>query len=361
MFAIPGNHDWYDGLTNFFREFCQGGFLGGWQLFQRRSYFAVKLTKGWWLWGIDIALDTRIDSPQQAYFLKILQDSAPEQHPTQDKADVGGDKALAELRGPTARNSKQETGSFCARPNLRGSRFPATRTKRIGIWWYFVEKIVNDHDGTVPVILTGDLHHYNRYASKGGYQMIVSGGGGAYLMGTHFLPDRIPQLDPRLRFDLDPDMTAGLKSSASRAEQRVRREQLPLSQPRRLPPPRARRALAGGSSRELVVLSGDRRRLLVSRRGRSSVAFAIDRAIAGTLVRELPAPAALALEQSRDDQFCPGGRRDVFLRALCHRRQRSSIAVFDRDLGSDSWRDSRLAGGHSGVASRGIPARSIAR
>ena len=40
---------------------------------QRRSYFAVKLTPGWWLWGIDIALDTSIDPPQQAYFLNLLQ------------------------------------------------------------------------------------------------------------------------------------------------------------------------------------------------------------------------------------------------------------------------------------------------
>ena len=54
------------------REFCQGGLFGGWQLVQSRSYFAAKVAPGWWIWGIDIALDTRIDSPQQAYFLDIL-------------------------------------------------------------------------------------------------------------------------------------------------------------------------------------------------------------------------------------------------------------------------------------------------
>ena len=27
----------------------------------------------WWVWGIDIALDTRIDPAQHDYFLKILQ------------------------------------------------------------------------------------------------------------------------------------------------------------------------------------------------------------------------------------------------------------------------------------------------
>lgn len=64
VLAIPGNHDWYDGLTNFVREFCQGGRLGGWTLVQSRSYFAAKVSPGWWIWGIDIALDTRIDAPQ---------------------------------------------------------------------------------------------------------------------------------------------------------------------------------------------------------------------------------------------------------------------------------------------------------
>ena len=72
VLAIPGNHDWYDGLTSFVRQFCQGGLLGGWRLVQSRSYFAAKLTHGWSIWGIDIALDTRIDAPQQAYFLDIL-------------------------------------------------------------------------------------------------------------------------------------------------------------------------------------------------------------------------------------------------------------------------------------------------
>ena len=43
MYALPGNHDWYDGLTSFMRLFCQGGWVGAWRTRQRRSYFAVKL------------------------------------------------------------------------------------------------------------------------------------------------------------------------------------------------------------------------------------------------------------------------------------------------------------------------------
>ena len=71
LLAIPGNHDWYDGLTNFVREFCQGGTIGGWYLAQRRSYFAVRLTDGWWLWGIDIPFVSRIDPSQLDYFQRL--------------------------------------------------------------------------------------------------------------------------------------------------------------------------------------------------------------------------------------------------------------------------------------------------
>src|SRR5215510_9465811 len=41
LFAIPGNHDWYDGLTSFTRQFCQRRTIGAWQTEQFRSYFAV--------------------------------------------------------------------------------------------------------------------------------------------------------------------------------------------------------------------------------------------------------------------------------------------------------------------------------
>ena len=71
LYAIPGNHDWYDGLSNFSRIFCQKKWIGGWKTRQRRSYFAVKLPHNWWLWGIDIQLEGYIDEPQLNYFYEI--------------------------------------------------------------------------------------------------------------------------------------------------------------------------------------------------------------------------------------------------------------------------------------------------
>jgi len=70
LYALPGNHDWYDGLVSFLRVFCaRDGRVGDWVTRQRRSYFAIKLPHGGWIWAIDIQLDTYIDDIQLDYFL----------------------------------------------------------------------------------------------------------------------------------------------------------------------------------------------------------------------------------------------------------------------------------------------------
>ena len=37
IYAVPGNHDWYDGLTGFLRMFAQGRWIGGWRSFSMPS------------------------------------------------------------------------------------------------------------------------------------------------------------------------------------------------------------------------------------------------------------------------------------------------------------------------------------
>ena len=41
---------------------------GHWKTEQTRSYFAIKLVPGWWLWAVDTQFDTYIDPPQLSYF-----------------------------------------------------------------------------------------------------------------------------------------------------------------------------------------------------------------------------------------------------------------------------------------------------
>jgi len=69
--AIPGNHDWVDGLAVYSSFILDRGWLGGWALPQAASYFALRLPAGWWLFGLDLALTGDIDAPQFRYFARI--------------------------------------------------------------------------------------------------------------------------------------------------------------------------------------------------------------------------------------------------------------------------------------------------
>lgn len=165
LFAVPGNHDWYDGLTSFLRLFTQGRWVGGWKTEQRRSYFAVKLPHDWWLWGIDIQLSADIDEPQLDYFRALA--STESIMPPGSKVVLCTPEpswVYAETQGPEA---YQNLG-------------------------YVEEDIIEAHGHEMTVGLAGDLHAYARYAEADtGRQRFVAGGGGAYLYPTHDLPEAL--------------------------------------------------------------------------------------------------------------------------------------------------------------------------
>ena len=73
VYALPGNHDWYDGLVQFLALFSRQEHLhlGGWRSHQRRSYFALQITQKWWIWAMDAQLDDDVDQPQKDYFIHI--------------------------------------------------------------------------------------------------------------------------------------------------------------------------------------------------------------------------------------------------------------------------------------------------
>jgi hypothetical protein len=154
LYAIPGNHDWYDGLTNFLRFFCAERSIGGWRTRQRRSYFALRLPHRWWLLALDIQLDTYIDDPQLEYFRNV--------------GIKQGDRVILVTGKPSWVKVRldYEPESY---KNLR----------------YFKDKVTRPAGAEVAVTLSGDLHHYCRYGGDDGTQLITSGGGGAYLFPTH--------------------------------------------------------------------------------------------------------------------------------------------------------------------------------
>jgi Calcineurin-like phosphoesterase len=159
LFAIPGNHDWYDGLVHFLAYFCKEKpwHVGNWRTRQRRSYFAIKITEKWWLWATDIQLADDMDQPQVDYFMLIA-----EKMPRDSRIIL-----------------------CSAEP---GWLYTDTNSGSWRIMDYAIRIATEADRGlTVPVLLSGDTHHYSRYAAANGTQFVTSGGGGAFLHPTHQL------------------------------------------------------------------------------------------------------------------------------------------------------------------------------
>jgi len=157
LFAIPGNHDWYDGLVRFSRLFTQERTLGGWQTRQRRSYFALRLPQRWWLWAVDVQLESDIDVGQLNYFRWVAEALSPGDGIILASAEP--DWLYRDIKNPVAES------------NLAALE----------------QKIIAPTGADVHVWVAGDAHHYRRHehARDARYQRITSGGGGAYLSATH--------------------------------------------------------------------------------------------------------------------------------------------------------------------------------
>lgn len=188
LFAIPGNHDWYDGLACFTRLFCQQRSIGGLQTYQNRSYFALALPHNWWLLAIDIQLTDYIDKPQRDYFENII-----------ERMD-DDDNVILCMGTP----SWEPEEGFAV---LTKEDFWSSRDSH-----EFLEKRIF-RKAHIKLWLSGDLHYYRRYECRvaevldgeragepagepdeqpdGASErepighMVTCGGGGAFLHPTH--------------------------------------------------------------------------------------------------------------------------------------------------------------------------------
>ena len=191
-FAIPGNHDWYDGLVAFDGLFCtargdlsdgQGTNIGGWNFRQHRSYWALKLPYDWWIWGGDIQFSKYLDSAQVNYFEAIADQMVP------------NDNLIICLAEPAWLLADQQ--GIDPEENL-----------------FKLVTLAHSRGVNVCAVVAGDWHHYNRYhASELGTHFFTAGGGGAFLHGTHVLKDDISITWPeRPEEDSRDVMTAGGKN-----------------------------------------------------------------------------------------------------------------------------------------------------
>ena len=187
LYALPGDHDWHDGLNAFFGLFCRrrtplpgalglardGAVIAGRETRQTRSYFALKLPHNWWLWGTDSQMEGYIDQPQIDYFSHVATS-------WMDPAS----KLILCVAEPVWENAvtgriDDRYRSFNYLERLAGlARHPQT-DEPMG------------HQ--LKLVLTGDSHHYSRFVEDGATaarHYITCGGGGAFTSATHQLGTR---------------------------------------------------------------------------------------------------------------------------------------------------------------------------
>ncbi|XP_048130397.1 uncharacterized protein LOC115757389 isoform X3 [Rhodamnia argentea] len=158
-FIIPGNHDWFDGLHTFMRYICHKSWLGGWFMPQRKSYFALQLPKGWWVFGLDLALHCDIDVYQFSFFSELV------------KNKVADDDSVIIM----THEPNWLLDWYCN--DVSGKN---------------VSHLICDYlKGRCKLRIAGDLHYYMRhsYVPSGSpvyvQHLLVNGCGGAFLHPTH--------------------------------------------------------------------------------------------------------------------------------------------------------------------------------
>jgi len=184
LLAIPGNHDYYDMLDGFNRQFravvdhdvvkrvmdvkrtvsrCLEP--EGYQRVQDASYVAVKLPHDWWFWGVDTA-EGHVDIRQRCFFLAAGDGREP-------------DKLIVATPTPPVVH-----GRCVARETRLMHNFAS-----LGL-----EPCFADHQRLAAhkcrLDLSGDVHHYARYGGTSvtgaadepvtNYASVVSGLGGAF-------------------------------------------------------------------------------------------------------------------------------------------------------------------------------------
>jgi len=199
IYAVPGNHDWYDGLRGFLRVFCDldiDCMPDGWRgalsfvprLFWRRSgaFSDERLAKiraryrggaaqqnlqpgPYWaidspalrVIGIDTGITGSIDRDQAAWLREVSAGPKPKLLVTGKPLYVDDQHRPGKIEG--------ESGT--------------------------VDDIVRDPAHNYVAAIGGDIHNYQRYPMRlddgRTMQYVVAGGGGAYMHATHVIPKTV--------------------------------------------------------------------------------------------------------------------------------------------------------------------------
>ncbi|WNI14119.1 metallophosphoesterase family protein [Actinacidiphila sp. ITFR-21] len=194
IYAVPGNHDWYDGLTGFMRVFCRAPQL-------RASPRPAVFSRGWWrslLWkSPDTPDDAALD---RARLMRSAPAQAAEQPGPYWALDTGPLRIIGIDTGLLGDIDRQQ-GEWLRRV----SRGPRPKILVTGSPIYVdgehhpcaiegggtVDEVVRDPGNTFVAAIGGDIHNYQHYpvdVDDRRIEYVVSGGGGAFMHATHVIP-----------------------------------------------------------------------------------------------------------------------------------------------------------------------------
>ncbi|GAB7189447.1 metallophosphoesterase [Kineococcus sp. NUM-3379] len=198
IYALPGNHDWYDGLRGFMSFFCGQDSA---PRPPRRSLFSrAGLRDRLWADGPEPP-----DAAKQDALATLRR--GPGQRATQPGSyfrlstgpldliavDTGIDGTLDAAQGRWLRRvSRGERPKvlLTGRPlHVDGEHHPCPIDRGRG---GTVDDVVDDPAHRYVAVIGGDVHNYQRYPVRVGgrtVQHVVSGGGGAYTHPTHTIPN----------------------------------------------------------------------------------------------------------------------------------------------------------------------------
>jgi hypothetical protein len=200
--AVPGNHDWYDGLTGFMRWFC--GVEEPPPSHRPRQRLLSRL---WWrdlLWHsppkpsrrkLEEIAEKRARPEQPGPYLAI--DAGPVRLVGIDTGICGDiDKQQAEWLREVSKGKKPKILLTGKPIYVDGEHHPGPIEDSDTT----VDDIITNPDNNYIAAIGGDIHNYQRYpVERDGRTILymVSGGGGAFMHETHTIGnlDRLPEED----------------------------------------------------------------------------------------------------------------------------------------------------------------------
>jgi hypothetical protein len=225
IYALPGNHDWYDGLVGFMFHFCGAEALPE-QAFRGSSYTAPERVAGW-LWRKSARPDRTQLLAHRFGRLEHDRGSFEAVQPAPYFAlDIGEDLRLISIDTGIRGTIDREQGEWLVRVSDDPTRVKVLMTGK-PLWvdgeyhpcpiewgtrrenppyddlaqspgrypggYETVDDVVRDPRNGYVASIGGDIHNYQRYSitvredpdEPRPIEYVVSGGGGAYMSATH--------------------------------------------------------------------------------------------------------------------------------------------------------------------------------